>query len=37
MGLMIFCGMAEKRMGMFGVNMRNEGTDFEDGDFDTDW
>jgi hypothetical protein len=31
----ICCGMAGKRMGMFGVSVRNEGTDCEDGDSDT--
>jgi len=34
---MIFCGMAGKRVGMFGVSVRNEGTDWEDVDSDTDW
>jgi len=31
----ICCGMAAKRMGMFGVSVRNEGADCEDGDSDS--
>ena len=35
--MMICCGMAVKRIGMLGVNVRKrEGTDCEDGDSDTD-
>ena len=34
---MMCCGMELKRMGMLGVSVRDEGTDCEDGDSDTDW
>jgi hypothetical protein len=46
MGLTIFCGVAEKRMGILRVSVRrnlksycekDEGIDCEDGDSDTDW
>ena len=36
MGLMMICsGMGVRRVGMLGVNVRNEGIDYEDGDSDT--
>jgi hypothetical protein len=36
--MMICCGQALRRVGMLGVSVKeDEGTDFEDGDSDTDW
>ena len=39
--MVIFCGMAVKRVGMVGVSEceceEDEGTDCEDGDVDIDW
>ena len=37
MGLAICSGMTVRSMGMLGVSEKDEGTDCEDGDSDTDW